>query len=334
MSKKVKTIGILTSGGDAPGMNAVVRSVVRTALFNDINVKGILKGYHGLMEKYFVDMDLRSVSGILEDGGTILYSARSKSFREDAGIEKAKNNCIEAGIDGVIICGGDGSFRGARDLSLKGIPCVGIPCTIDNDISSSDYSIGFDTAVNTVVENIDRLRDTSESHDRCSVVEVMGRNCGDIALHSSICCGGVSVLIPEIEFDLERDVISKMKHTLQTGKSHFIVIVAEGVTSAKFGENETFNAAQLAQYIQEKTGVESRATVIGHVQRGGSPTAHDRVVASRMGHYAVELMLKGVGNRVVVTKGGQIVDYDILEALQMKKNVDLNMVRIANEISI
>lgn len=334
MSDKIKTIGILTSGGDAPGMNAVVRSVVRTALFNGIKVKGVLKGYNGLMNRNYREMDLRSVSGILELGGTMLYSARCKEFKDDAGVEQAKENCIKDGIDGLIVCGGDGSFRGARDLSLKGIPCIGVPGTIDNDIASSDYSIGFDSAVNTVVQNIDKLRDTSESHDRCSVVEVMGRNCGDIALQSAICCGAVSVLIPEIPFDLERDVISKMKHTLQTGKSHFIVIVAEGVTSERFGKDETFNAAQLAKHIEEKTGVETRATVIGHVQRGGSPTARDRVIASQMGHYAVELLSKGIGNRVVAMRDSQITDFDILEALQMHKDVNRELVRIANEISI
>lgn len=334
MDKKVKTIGILTSGGDAPGMNALVRSVVRTALFNDIEVKGVLKGYNGLMNRNYKAMNLRSVSGILELGGTILYSARCLEFKEDAGVELAKENCIKDGIDGLIVCGGDGSFRGARDLSLKGIPCIGVPGTIDNDIAASEYSIGFDTAVNTVVENIDKLRDTSESHDRCSVVEVMGRNCGDIALQSAICCGAVSVLIPEIPFDLERDVIGKMKHTLDTGKSHFIVIVAEGVCKERFGGEEEFSSARLAKYIQEKTGVESRATVIGHVQRGGSPSAYDRVAASRMGHYAVELLKNGIGNRVVAMKSGKIVDYDILEALQMTKDVDRELVQIANDISI
>lgn len=334
MEKQVRTIGILTSGGDAPGMNAVVRSVTRTALFYGINVKGVFKGYNGLMGGNMQNLNLRDVSGILERGGTILYSARCPEFKEDAGIEKAKVNCLKAGIDGLIVCGGDGSFRGARDLSLKGIPCIGVPGTIDNDIASTEYSIGFDTAVNTVVENIDKLRDTSQSHDRCSVVEVMGRNCGDIALHSAICCGAVSVLIPEIPFDLERDVINKMRTTLGTGKSHFIVIVAEGVTSERFGVDEQMNAAQLAKYIEDKTGVETRATVIGHVQRGGRPTARDRVVASQMGHYAVELLKNGIGNRVVVMRDNKISDLDILEALDMTKQINMDLVRVSNEISI
>lgn len=327
----VKTIGVLTSGGDAPGMNALVRSVVRTALANGIAVKGILKGYNGLINNQFVDMPLRSVSGILEKGGTMLYSARCDEFREDEGQEKAKENCINAGIDGLVICGGDGSFRGARDLSLKGIPCIGVPGTIDNDIASTEYTIGFDTAVNTVVDNIDKLRDTSASHERCSVVEVMGRNCGDIALQSAICCGAVSVLIPEIPYNFQTDIIDKMARTLKSGKSHFIVIVAEGVTR---GKNSLFDAEEIAKFIQYQTGVESRATVIGHVQRGGKPTAHDRVVASRMGSYAVELLRNGQGNRVVAMKKGKIVDYDIQEALAMRKEVNLELVRIANEISI
>lgn len=331
--KPVHTIGILTSGGDAPGMNAVVRSVVRTALLRNIKVKGVLKGYSGLIDADFVDMDMRSVSGILEEGGTRLFSARCPEFKTEEGLEIARKHCIEAGIDGLVVCGGDGTFRGAKDLSQRGVPCVGIPATIDNDIASTDYCVGFDTAVNTVVQNIDKLRDTSESHQRCSVVEVMGRNCGDIALHSAICCGAVSVLVPEIPYDLENDVIRKMQKTLDTGKSHFIVIVAEGVTR---GEKRTgmFNAEEIAKYIQYQTGVESRATVIGHVQRGGSPSSKDRVIASRMGHYAVSLLKKGIGNRVLTITGNKISDMDIREALQMKKDINHKLVRIANEISI
>ncbi|MDL2232740.1 6-phosphofructokinase [Ruminococcaceae bacterium OttesenSCG-928-L11] len=332
--KEMKTIGILTSGGDAPGMNAVVRSVTRTALFNGMNVKGIFKGYSGLMNSLMQDMTLRSVSDILQRGGTMLYSARCPEFKDDAGVEIGKQNCLASGIDGLVVCGGDGSFRGARDLSLKGIPCIGVPGTIDNDIASSEYTIGFDTAVRTVVENIDRLRDTSQSHDRCSVVEVMGRHCGDIALHSGICCGAVSVLVPEIEFDIDRDIIQKMKKTMNSGKNHFIVIVAEGVTSVRFGDEPGMSAHQLAKYIEEQTGVESRATVLGHIQRGGTPSPRDRVVASQMGHYAVELLRKGIGNRVVAMKDNHIVDYDILEALEMKKTINMELYRTCNEISI
>lgn len=335
MESKIKTIGILTSGGDAPGMNAAVRSVTRTALFHGINVKAIYKGYSGLMSGNMKNLTLRDVSGILEEGGTSLFSARCPEFRGDEGVSKGVQACIKSGLEGLVVCGGDGSFRGARDLSLKGIPCIGIPCTIDNDIASTDFCIGYDTAVNTVMQNIDKLRDTSESHDRCSVVEVMGRNCGDIALQAAICCGAVSLLIPEIPYDIERDVIDKMKTTLGTGKSHFIVIVAEGVTHGTNEKGEkVMNAEELAQYIEEKTGVETRATVIGHVQRGGSPSARDRVLASEMGHYAVDLLRKGSGNRVVISKNNKITDMDILEALDMKSTVNTRLVRVANEISI
>jgi 6-phosphofructokinase 1 len=339
MEKQVRTIGVLTSGGDAPGMNAAVRSVVRTALFNGIQVKGILKGYNGLMSRNYFDkrkggyMDLRSVSGVLEEGGTLLYSARCPEFREDAGVEKGKQSCLDDGIDGLVVIGGDGSFRGARDLSLKGIPCIGIPATIDNDIACTDYSVGFDTAMNTALENIDKLRDTSEALDRCTVVEVMGRRCGDLALHAAVCSGAVSAILPEVEIDLQRDIITKMQHTLKTGKSHFIVIVAEGVfIDKKLGDID--DAQKLAAYINTHTGVDCRSTVIGHVQRGGSPTARDRVVAARMGHYAVELLMQGKGNRVVAMKNNRTVDYDILEALSMKKEIDMNLVRVCNEISI
>lgn len=335
MESKVKTIGVLTSGGDAPGMNAAVRSVTRTAIFHNINIKGIYKGYSGLMSGNMKNLNLRDVSGKLERGGTFLFSARCPEFRDDVGVSKGVQMCIKSGIEGLVVCGGDGSFRGARDLSLKGIPCIGIPCTIDNDIASSDYCIGYDTAINTVMQNIDKLRDTSESHDRCSVVEVMGRNCGDIALQAAICCGAVSVLVPEIPHDIERDIIGKMRTTLGTGKSHFIVIVAEGVTHSTGENNEKpMTAEQLAQYIEEKTGVETRATVIGHVQRGGSPSARDRVLASEMGHYAVDLLRKGIGNRVVISRNNKITDMDILEALDMESTIDPKIVRVANEISI
>lgn len=329
----MKTIAILTSGGDAPGMNAAVRAATRAALFNGMKVLGIFKGYSGLLNNNMRELHVRDVSGILERGGTVLYSARCKEFNSEEGVRRAKEICEDAGIDGLIVCGGDGSFRGARDLSLAGLPCVGVPCTIDNDIPSTEYSIGFDTAVNTVAENIDKLRDTSQSHDRCSVVEVMGRQCGDIALHSAICCGAVSVLVPELPVDLERDVIMKMRHTLNTGKSHFIVIVAEGVNKLLNGGNG-MTTPQLAAYIEEKTGVETRAAIIGHVQRGGRPTARDRVVAAQMGHYAVELLRQGIGNQVVVMRNAKISHIEILEALAMKKTISSELVRVANEISI
>ena len=321
---QVKTIGVLTSGGDAPGMNAAIRAVVRAGIGKGMRVLGIRRGYNELINGDMVEMNLRSVSDILQKGGTVLYTARCAEFKEEAGIEKAKQTCVEVGLDGVVVIGGDGSFRGARDLSLRGIPCVGIPGTIDNDIASSDYTIGYDTAMNTVVENVDRLRDTSQSHDRCSVVEVMGRGAGHIAVNTGLACGAIAILIPEIPFDVDRDIVAKIKASQKTGKQHFIVMVAEGVG----------HSHELAKEIEEKTGVESRATVLGHIQRGGSPTLRDRVMASEMGYYAVQLLEKGIGNRVVVTKDGKVTDYDILEALSMKKSVDMNLLKIAQEIAL
>ncbi|HHY53517.1 MAG TPA: 6-phosphofructokinase [Clostridiales bacterium] len=330
--KEIKTIGVLTSGGDAPGMNAAIRAVVRTAHYYGLNVKGILKGYKGLLEKNAIDMPLRSVSGTLQSGGTILHSARCAEFKEDAGVERAKQNCIEMGIDGLVVIGGDGSFRGARDLSLKGIPCIGIPGTIDNDIPCTDYTIGFDTAVNTVVEIVDKLRDTSQSHNRCSIVEVMGNACGDIALHAALGCGAEAVMIAEIPHDLEKDVLVKMDEAMRKGKTHFIIIVSEGVTGER-AKDRKMDAFQLARYIEEKTGVETRATVIGYIQRGGKPSAKDRYVGSMMGNYAVKLLKNGIGNRVVVMRDNKIMDFDILEALNMTKKPDLELLRTINEIS-
>lgn len=243
----VKRIAVLTSGGDAPGMNAAIRAVARTAMNRGIEVFGVYRGYNGLINGDMVQMNLRSVSDIIHRGGTMLYTARSPEFRTEEGMQKAIKTCREAEIEGVVVIGGDGSFRGARDLSLRGIPCVGIPGTIDNDISSSDYTIGYDTAMNTVVQNVDRLRDTSQSHDRCSVVEVMGRNAGHIAVNTGLACGAIAILIPEIPFDVDRDIVAKIKASQKTGKQHFIVMVAEGVG----------HSHELAKEIEEKTGVES-----------------------------------------------------------------------------
>ena len=231
MANAQKAIGVLTSGGDAPGMNAVVRSVVRSALNRNMRVLGIKRGYSGLLHKDVMEMNLRSVSDTLQRGGTVLYTARCPEFCDDAGVEKGRQACTELGIDGLVVIGGDGSFRGARDLSLKGIPCIGIPATIDNDIASSNYTIGFDTALNTVMEMVDKLRDTSQSHDRCSLVEVMGRHCGDIALYAGIACGAVAILVPEVPFTIDA-IVEKMNRTLGTGKKHFIIVVAEGVTNS------------------------------------------------------------------------------------------------------
>lgn len=320
----MKTIGVLTSGGDAPGMNAAIRAVVRAGCENGFRVMGIRRGYNGLMYGDMYEMNLRSVSNIINRGGTILYSARSPEFKTEEGMQKAIDVCKQMDMQGVVVIGGDGSFRGARDLSLRGVPCVGIPGTIDNDIACSDYTIGYDTAMNTVMENVDRLRDTSESHDRCSVVEVMGRRAGYIALNSGIACGATTILIPEVDFDFEKDVIDRMRRTQKTGKRHFIIIVAEGIG----GVNE------MAKRIQEETGVESRATILGHVQRGGSPTVRDRVVGSTMGCKAVELLKQGIGNRVIALQKGELVDYDIFEALNMTKSIDLDLYKLAHEISI
>ena len=320
----MKTIGVLTSGGDAPGMNAAIRAVVRAGCENGFRVMGIRRGYNGLMYGDMYEMNLRSVSNIINRGGTILYSARSPEFKTEEGMQNAIDVCKQMDMQGVVVIGGDGSFRGARDLSLRGVPCVGIPGTIDNDIACSDYTIGYDTAMNTVMENVDRLRDTSESHDRCSVVEVMGRRAGYIALNSGIACGATTILIPEVDFDFEKDVIDRMRRTQKTGKRHFIIIVAEGIG----GVNE------MAKRIQEETGVESRATILGHVQRGGSPTVRDRVVGSTMGCRAVELLKQGIGNRVIALQKGELVDYDIFEALNMTKTIDLDLYKLAHEISI
>lgn len=301
-----KTIAVLTSGGDAPGMNAAVRAVVRSGISMGMRVLGVRRGYNGLLNGDVYEMNLRSVSDILETGGTILYTARSPEFNTPEGVAKAADKCRAMGIDGLVVIGGDGSFRGARDLTNEGIPCIGVPGTIDNDIASSEYTIGFDTAMNTAVEMIDRLRDTTESHDRCSVVEVMGRRCGDLALQVGVAVGAMSILVPEIKWDFQRDIVDRMQFTQKTGKKHFIILVAEGVGGV----------TELSKQIEEATGFETRATVLGHVQRGGSPTLRDRVVASEMGYHAAELLYNGVGNRVVVMRQNKIMDLDITEATQ------------------
>ena len=319
----MKTIGVLTSGGDAPGMNAAVRAVVRTAVSYGINVKGILRGYNGLMEGDIIDLDSRAVSGIIQLGGTMLYSARSTKFKTQEGIAEAVENCKKFGIEGIVVIGGDGSFRGARDLSLAGIPCVGIPATIDNDISSTEYTIGFDTAMNTVIQMVDRLRDTCDSHERCSVVEVMGRKAGHIALRTAIGVGAVAVLVPERDNNINT-VIEKIKETQKMGKKHFIVIVAEGVGGV----------SEMAEKIEAATGIETRATILGHVQRGGSPTLRDRLIATQMGYEAVGLLKQGIGNRVVAYKLGKVIDYDIYEALNMTKSLEENLCTIADITAI
>ncbi len=325
----MKTIGVLTSGGDAPGMNAAVRAVVRTACENNVKVYGIDRGYQGLMNGNLIPMEIRSVCDIIHRGGTVLHSARSKEFATEEGMQKAIDMCNAYGIEGIVVIGGDGSFRGARDLSERGIPCVGVPGTIDNDIACCDYTIGYDTCMNTIMEMVDRIRDTSASHDRCSVIEVMGRRAGYLALNAGIAVGATAILIPEVEFDLNRDVFERIRRTQRTGKKHFLVIVAEGIAA-----DGIITVDELAKAIEAETGVESRAMVLAHVQRGGSPTVRDRVVASQMGYHAVELLMNGIGNRVVAMQKDQIVDFDIFEALNMKKHIDMDLYKMANVISI
>ena len=326
MSKK---IAVLTSGGDAPGMNAVVRAVVRAGISAGLEVFGIRKGYNGLLTGDIVPMNLRSVTDVIHRGGTILYTARSPKFNSPEGVKQAADKCREMGIDGVVVVGGDGSFRGARDLTGAGIPCIAIPGTIDNDIASSEYTVGYDTAMNTAMEMVDRLRDTSASHNRCSVVEVMGRRCGDIALNTGIAVGATAILVPEVPFDFEKDVIERIRRTQSTGRQHFIIVVAEGCSSIAGND-----VNDMAKRIEKETGVETRATVLGHVQRGGRPTLRDRVVASQMGCHAVDLLLEGKSNRVVVMQKSQITDYDISEALEMPRTFDYKLYNDAMRISI
>ena len=320
----MKKIGVLTSGGDAPGMNAVIRAVTRAAIAKGMEVVGVRRGYNGLINGDIVPLDARSVSDIIQRGGTMLYTARCAEFRYEEGLQKAKKTCEENGIEGLVVVGGDGSFRGAADLSARGILSIGVPGTIDNDISMTEYTIGYDTAMNTVVEMVDKLRDTAQSHDRCSVVEVMGRRCGDIALQTGIATGATAILVPEVQYNIERDVIARIINTQKTGKKHFIVVVAEGVGGVR----------DLAKYVEQRLGIEARATILGHVQRGGSPTLRDRVVASQMGFKAVELLEQNIGNRVVVMQGGKIVDLDINEALDMPRVFDEELYKIAMTISI
>ncbi len=318
----VKTIGVLTSGGDAPGMNAAIRGVVRAAIKSDMKVLGVRDGYAGLIKGELVEMDMRSVSNIIQRGGTCLKTARCLEFKEWAGVLKAKAVCEQFGLDGLVVIGGDGSFRGAADLSRAGIPCVGIPGTIDNDIACTEYTIGYDTAMNTTMQMVDKLRDTVQSHDRCSVVEVMGRRAGYIALNAGIACGATFICVPEIGLDMDA-LLAKIKAAKKLGKSYYIIMVAEGIGHVE----------DIAKRIEEETGIESRGTVLGHVQRGGSPTVTDRVVASRMAYHAVDLLKKGIGNRVVAQQKGDIVDFDIQEALSMKKQFPMDLYNVANDIS-
>ena len=318
----MRSIGVLTSGGDAPGMNAAVRSVVRCALAEGFKVYAIYDGYNGLINGKIEEMTVNSVSNIINRGGTAIYTARCLEFKDQEGIMKGKETCEKLGIEGLVVIGGDGSFRGAADLSSAGINCVGIPGTIDNDITCTDYTIGYDTAMNTVVDLIDKLRDTCNSHERCSVVEVMGRRCGDLALNAGIAGGATAIVVPEIPFDFEKDVLAKVIDAKNRGKHNFVVVVAEGIGGS----------AEMAKKIEEATGIETRAAILAHIQRGGAPSAKDRIVASRMGQYAVNLLKQGIGNRVVALKGNDIVDYNIHEALKMKKDIDKELYKLADII--
>ncbi len=312
MSKEIKTIGVLTSGGDAPGMNAAIRAVVRTALAKGLNVKGIKKGYQGLLNEEIIDMKARDVSEIIQRGGTILGTARCMEFMEEEGQKKGAEICRKHGIDGIVVIGGDGSYKGAMALVRQGINAVGVPGTIDLDIACTDYTIGFDTAINTAMEAIDRVKDTSSSHERASVIEVMGRNAGYIALWCGVANGAEDILLPEKYDYNEQSIINNIINNRKRGKTHHIIINAEGIG----------HSTSMARRIEAATGIETRATILGYMQRGGNPTCKDRYFASIMGSYAVDILIEGKSNRVVAYKHGEFVDYDIEEALSMQKSID------------
>lgn len=323
MSGQVKTIGILTSGGDAPGMNATIRAVTRTALSQGLKVKGIRRGYQGLLDEDIIDLEAKNVSDTIQKGGTILYTARCHRFRDAEHQKRGAEICRKHSIDGVVVIGGDGSFQGASRLAANGINTIGLPGTIDLDIACTDYTIGFDTAVNTAMEAIDKIRDTSTSHERCSVIEVMGRNAGYIALWCGIANGAEEILTVERYDGNEQYLIDSVLEKKKIGKRHHIIVNAEGIGDS-YG---------LAERIEKATGVEARATIIGHIQRGGSPTAKDRVYASIMGSKAVDLLIEGKSNRVVAYHDGKFIDYDIQEALAMTKDLDEYMYQMSKRLS-
>ena len=324
MSDKVKTIGVLTSGGDAPGMNAAIRAVVRAGLDSGLKVKGICRGYAGLLEEDIMDMETMSVSDIVQRGGTILYTSRCKRMMTPEGQQQAADVCRKHGIDGIVVIGGDGSFRGAQKLSALGINTIGVPGTIDLDIACTEYTIGFDTACNTAMEAIDKVRDTSASHERCSIIEVMGRTAGHIALWCGISNGSEYVLVPErSDSQAEAEIIEKIRSKRRIGKKHHIIVNAEGIG----------HSHEMAKRIEEATGIETRATVLGHMQRGGNPTCRDRVYASAMGARAVDLLIEGKTNRVVAYRNGHFTDYDIDKALSMTKDIDKHLYSMTKRLS-
>ncbi len=323
MENKVKRIGVLTSGGDAPGMNAAIRGVVRACLYRGIECIGIRRGYNGLITGDIERMTTTNVSHTINRGGTILYTARSDEFRTQAGQEKAAATCKLLGLDGIVAIGGDGTFRGLQALAKHGIKVVGIPATIDNDIVCTDYTIGFDTASNTAIDAIDRLRDTMQSHERCSVVEVMGRNAGHLALYVGLAVGATAVLMPEVPVDFERDVAEKIRRSRLSGKTHYMIVVAEGAGSA----------IEIGRQIEESVALSPRVTILGHIQRGGTPTARDRVMATRMGYQAVEVLSAGKSNRVICSSNGTMIDVDIEEGLSMKRGLNMQQLEALNAMT-
>ena len=324
MENKIKRIGVLTSGGDSPGMNAAVRAVVRTAIASGVQCVGIRRGWQGLINSDFVQLDAASVGHIISRGGTMLYTARSKEFMTEEGRLKAVSTCKMLGLDGIVAIGGDGTFRGALQLSRLGIPVVGIPATIDNGIGCTNYTIGFDTACTTAIDCIDKLRDTMQSHERCSVVEVMGRNAGFLALYVGIAVGATAVLVPERELDFQRDVVERIRSARLAGSTHFMIVVAEGAGSA----------VEIGKKIHEAVGIEPRVTVLGHIQRGGTPNARDRETATRMGYLAVKALVQGRGNSIIGTHEGEMVEIPIEEALEMKRNLQMDRYEVLETVSI
>ncbi|MBR5897179.1 MAG: 6-phosphofructokinase [Lachnospiraceae bacterium] len=323
MAAHIKTIGVLTSGGDAPGMNAAIRAVVRKSLNNGLSVKGIKKGYMGLLNEEIVDMDAKSVSDTIQRGGTVLGTARCLEFKEEPVQAEAAKICKKHGIDGLVVIGGDGSYRGAQALAAHGINTIGVPGTIDLDIACTDYTIGFDTAVNTAMEAIDKVRDTSSSHERCSIIEVMGRNAGYIALWCGVASGAEDILIPETYDYNEQMIVNNIIDNRKIGKTHHLIINAEGIG----------HSTSMARRIEAATGIETRATILGYMQRGGSPTCKDRYYASIMGAYAADILAEGKSNRCVCYKGGQFIDTDIDEALAMEKTIDPYQFEISKLLS-
>ncbi len=319
----MKTIGIITSGGDAPGMNAAIRSIARTAIHNNLNVLGIKQGYNGLLNGEIEKMNSSSVADIIQRGGTMLRSTRCDEFQTEEGLEKALNVIEVFGIDGLVVLGGDGTFRGAKSLYDRGVPVICIPCTIDNDMGYTDYTIGFMTAIETVVDAIGKIRDTSTSHGRANIVEVMGRNCGDIALYSGVSGGAESIIVPEVDFDID-EVCRRVIQSRNRGKLQHIIVLAEGVG----------NAYEVGEEIESKTGTETKVTILGHIQRGGSPTSFDRITASEMGYKAIELLLQGEFGKAVGIKCNEIIQMDLEEALNLEKKLNMEMYEMAKILSM